>query len=367
MKTWHNELPFSPSNQISDEIFTESSLFFDIETTGFSPAHTSLYLIGCARRIGNTLHIDQFFAEEPKEEADVLLAFLELISSYSVIISFNGVGFDLPYLKAKCEQYQLTDPFANFEYLDIFKIVSQYKFLFQLPNYKQKTVEHFLGIRREDTFDGGQLIPIYRDYVKKKSSDTLSFLKLHNYEDVIDMVDLLPVLTYPRLFTGNYSILSLECVPFSSFDGSSNGTDLIFTLQYDFFVPQRVSCRFQDIHLTAYQNVLKLAVRIYEGELKFFYPNPKDYFYLPNEDRAIHKSVASYVEKEFRQKAKPATCYNRKCGVFLPQFSDIMHPAFRKEYKDKISYFELTDDFSNSDELLHRYISHLLLQFTKKK
>lgn len=367
MKTWHQEFPFSPAHPISDELFTESSLFFDIETTGFSPSHTTLYLIGCARRMENTLHIDQFFADDPKEESDILLAFLELISSYSVIISFNGIGFDLPYLKAKCEQYQIEDSFSHFEYLDIFKIISKYKFLLQLPNYKQKTVEHFLGIRREDTFDGGQLIPIYKDYVKKKNQDALSFLKLHNYEDVIDMIDLLPILAYPKLFEETYTIASLECVPFTSWNKDEDGTDLIVTLKYDFGIPQRVSCHLPGIHLTAYQNTLKLAIRIFEGELKFFYPDYKDYFYLPNEDRAIHKSVASFVDKEFRQKAKPANCYNRKTGIFLPQFCDIVRPSFRKDYKDKISYFELTDDFSNSDELLHRYVNHILLQFAKQK
>ena len=45
MKTIVHEIPYSPASNLDEEIFTASSVFFDIETTGFSPAHTSLYLI----------------------------------------------------------------------------------------------------------------------------------------------------------------------------------------------------------------------------------------------------------------------------------------------------------------------------------
>lgn len=66
MKHWHEEMPFTADNSLAELIFTENSLFFDIETTGFSAARTSLYLIGCAARKENLLIVDQFFAETPQ-------------------------------------------------------------------------------------------------------------------------------------------------------------------------------------------------------------------------------------------------------------------------------------------------------------
>ena len=45
MITWHEELTFDFSDPVSNEVFTENCIFFDIETTGFSPARTDLYLI----------------------------------------------------------------------------------------------------------------------------------------------------------------------------------------------------------------------------------------------------------------------------------------------------------------------------------
>ena len=66
-KHWHEEMPFTADNSLAELIFTENSLFFDIETTGFSAARTSLYLIGCAARKENLLIVDQFFAETPAD------------------------------------------------------------------------------------------------------------------------------------------------------------------------------------------------------------------------------------------------------------------------------------------------------------
>ena len=50
MQTWHKELNFDNTDTLTNALFAEDSVFFDIETTGFSPANTTLYLIGCAGR-----------------------------------------------------------------------------------------------------------------------------------------------------------------------------------------------------------------------------------------------------------------------------------------------------------------------------
>jgi len=124
MKTFHEEIPDLCQDALTDQLFDEHSIFFDIETTGFSPAASTLYMIGCARRKSNRICIDQFFAEKPEEEAEILAAFFQMLSPYTTIITFNGVGFDIPYLKAKADHYKFPEHFRDFEYLDIFKSVS---------------------------------------------------------------------------------------------------------------------------------------------------------------------------------------------------------------------------------------------------
>lgn len=103
-----------------------------------------------------------------------------------------------------------------------------------------------------------------------------------------------------------------------------------------------------------------MRIPLYHGELKYFYPNYKDYYYLPAEDMAIHKSVAAYVDKNHRTQATAATCYSKKSGCFLPQYQELFSPALKLERQDKISYFELTEAFTNSRENLKTYVMHFL-------
>lgn len=365
MKTIHKEIPYTAADELTNELFTEGSIFFDIETTGFSPAHTSLYLIGCARRAGSYLCIDQFFAEHKKEEKLILNAFLELLRPYDTIITFNGIGFDIPYLKAKCDTYELKEHFSDYTYVDIFKSVRQIRHLLNLTNYKQKTIEDFLKIERADTYSGGELINVYRSYVQKPQEDLLDLLLLHNYEDVLGMIDLLPILSYVHLFHGRFLSVTPAVNELTSYRNTLE-TELILELEPEFPLPQRFSYNQNGIYLTAHANVCRISIRLFTGELKYFFPNYKDYEYLPAEDRAIHKSVSSYVDKEFRVAAKAATCYTRHEGAFVPQFEDLITPSFRKEYKEKVSYFELTTDFLQSGELLQAYTKHILQKLIEK-
>lgn len=366
MKTIHKEVPFTASDALTKEIFTENSIFFDIETTGFSPAHTNLYLIGCARRSGDIICVDQFFAENTKEEKLILNGFLELLKQYDTIITFNGIGFDIPYLKAKCDTYELKESFSDYTYVDIFKSIARLKHILKLSNFKQKSIELFLGLDRKDLYSGGELIQIYHSYAKEPEADLLELLLLHNYEDVLGMIDLLPILSYVHLMSGNFTQVAAEVNAIQTYE-HEDATELILTLTPEFPLPKRVSHSADSIYLTAFESNCKISVRLTEGELKYFFSNYKDYYYLPDEDMAVHKSLASYVDKEHRETARASTCYTRHEGVFAPQFSDIITPSFKQEYSDKISYFELTDKFLHSKELLTAYAKHLLFWLADKK
>lgn len=364
MKIWQNETAFSADNSITEEVFTESALFFDIETTGFTPANTQVYLIGCAARRGNFICVTQFFAEKPQEEKTILTAFLKLASQYDILISFNGLGFDIPYLRKRLEHYGLKDT-LTLPHLDIFREISKFKSIFRLPNLKQKSLETFLGIERDDKYSGGELINVYQDYVRQPNDESASLLQLHNYEDLLGMPGLLPILAYPRLFEGEFQVISYEKNAYRSYEDSQE-LELILTLAPGSPLPRRFSFGRQDIYLTGYDRQAKLKVSIYQGELKYFYPNYKDYYFLPEEGRAVHKSVAFYVDKNFRTKAKAATCYSKKTGCFLPQYDEIVTPYFKLEYHDNVTWFEMTDDFTGSAELQKKYACHLLEYLRKQ-
>lgn len=367
MKHIHKEQLFIRQSQLQDQLFDHSAVFFDIETTGFSPAHSSIYLIGCARRVDESVYIDQFLAESLEDESAILTAFLDILKDYSTIISFNGIGFDVPFLKAKCDHYHLAESFQEYHYLDIFKSISDLKFLLKLPNYKQKTLEAFLGLSRDDQYSGGELINIYHEYCKDKDPQKETLLLLHNYEDVVGMTDLLPVLSYIELFHGQYAISETKIGSYRAIDGTEE-KELLITLKNDYPVPKRVSYQFREFYFISNGDTSTLRIPIFKGELRFFYSNYKDYYYLPQEDIAVHKSVATFVDKGYRETARAGNCYTRKTGEFIPQYDTIMQPEFRKEYKDKVSFFELTNDFCTSDIMLRRYTEHILqLMIANKK
>lgn len=355
MQTFQTTISLTNKPVLSKELFTEDSVFFDIETTGFSPKKTSLYMIGYAIRSGENANITQLLADGPFEEVSLLRAFLDTVTSCRKMISFNGSGFDIPYLSEKLAACNLPNPFGDLEELDIFKRIRPYKALLSLPSCKQKAVEDFLSLKRKDTYSGGDLIPVYRHYAATHDSLPLSLLLRHNLEDVCGMIDLLPVLSYPKLFEGGFSISSAL---------SENDTFVLRMIpEFPFPVPvSKASC---SLHLTLEGSSAILRIPVFSGELKYFFPNPKDYYYLPEEDMAIHKSVGSFVEKSHRIAATKDTCYIKKTGRFLPQCSDIFQPVFRTHYKDKQSFFELPEDISLDSTSLREYLKSCLDGFIK--
>lgn len=367
MQIWHEELPFDFSEAMTNKFFTEDAIFFDIETTGFSPARSQLYLIGCATRNGDKLCIDQYFAESSDEEADLMNAFFAQLSQYKTIITFNGIGFDIPYLKGKCATLQITSPFDAYCYLDIYKEVSQMKALLGLASLKQKQIEIFLGIDRKDLFSGGELIEVYKDYLRHPSDESLQLLRGHNYEDVLYMPKLLPILSYREALKSKISLTSLEASESTSYDGHVKNRELIFTFSSEYPVPKTLSYRYEDCYLAFRQSDICLCVKLYDEELRFFFENSKDYYYLPGEDMAILKSLATGVAREHRKQANTSNCYIRKHALFLPQYQKLFEPAFSKTAKDKKTFFELTDEFISSTTQQEKYVEHLLAHINTKR
>lgn len=354
-----NTYPLEFLHPSSDKI-----LFLDIETTGFSAAASQLYLIGCSYFTPEGYGTCQWMAENPEEEGGVLTAFFEFASDFECLIHFNGSSFDLPFLVQKCTQHNLSYNFLNFQSIDIYRKITPYKTLLNLPNLKQKTVERFLEIDRDDSFDGGELINLYLDYVQNPSEDIAELLLLHNSEDLQGMMKLLPVLSYCSLFEGNVRARKVQANYYNDYQGKKK-QELLMTLTLNAPLPKPVSFAASDCYLKAEEKEAVIKVPIYEEEMKYFYANYKDYYYLPEEDIALHKSVAGFVDKEHRVPAAAATCYTRKESQYLPQWDCLVTPFFKRDYKDKELFFELTDELKKNRTAFTRYAAHILTMIEK--
>lgn len=337
----------------------EDLLFVDIETTGFTARTSDLYLIGCIYFKDNQIHLTQWFAQTPEEEKQVLESFVKKCKEHKYLIHYNGNNFDIPYMRQKCLFYHIQEPFSAMEGVDLYKRIMPYKKALMLENLKQKTVERFLGIERTDIYNGGELISIYKNYVKTKDSDAEANLLLHNEDDMKGMLSLLPILTYADIFFHPMKVVKVQTAKFENPDGSTS-TDLMMKIKFPFSFPKSVTYTEKNCRFQCHENEGYLKVPIVYGEMKYFYSNYKDYYYLPEEDMAMHKSVASFVDKSHRIQATSATCYTKKEGAFLPQWDIIFSPVFKANYKDTVWYFELTDDMKHSPDQFASYALHVI-------
>lgn len=295
----------------------EEFLFFDIETTGLSPRNSSVYLIGAAGYENGRQVLRQWFAENLAEEEAILEAFLDFSRHFRHLIHFNGTTFDVPFLQARFRKYGLDCSFSRMEQTDIYRLVSPCKNLMKLSNCRQKSLEEFLGIHREDPFTGGQLTEVYRSYREKPDEQLLRVLLLHNADDIRGMLSILPVLAYPSLFSSAPHVRQARLAPCRDAEGNSR-KELLLYLSLSYSLPVPFSFNGNGCFFTGTEGQGILKVPVFTGELKHFYPDYKNYSYLPGEDNAIHKSVAVYVDKAHRLPATPETCYTRKSGDFLP-------------------------------------------------
>lgn len=360
MKTYRDNLTLDlsiyPLDQISE---LKNILFVDIETTGFSAKTASLYEIGCIYFEKGEGRLIQFFAQKPEEEAKVLEAFFDLCQNRSVLIHYNGNTFDIPFMKAKAAQYNMEHPFDSMSGIDIYKRISPYKKILGLENCKLKTVEKFLGIQREDLYDGGQLIEVYKNYCEEPTKEMKELLILHNKDDMKGMLKLLPILSYSDIFMQPFRVVKVQANHYA--DENGNGRDeVLMKIRFTAPFPKSFAMNKADCYFSAEGSEGFLKVPLYHEEMKYFYANYKDYYYLPLEDVALHKSVATFVDKEHRIQAKAATCYTRKESLYLPQWDILFTPIFKRNYEDSLCFFELTEDMKRQPEIFRQYALHLL-------
>jgi len=350
---------FSISYPLENIAPLERILFFDIETTGFTAKSSYLYLIGCAYYQAGKWHTIQWMAENFEQEKALLTSFFEFAKPYKYLIHFNGNNFDIPFLLQKCNQLSLPYSFDDFTGIDLYKRIAPYKFFLKLPNCKQKTVEQYLGSNRKDVFTGGELIGIYHDYVKNPSEFSEKALFLHNADDLKGMLETLPMLAYYDLLNGDVRARKVQANYYKDINGNTR-KELLITLSLPTALPKPVSAGANNCYFRGEGDSATIKVPIYEEELKYFYSNYKDYYYLPAEDIALHKSVASFVDKAHRLQATATNCYTRKVSSYLPQWEILFEPFFKRDYSSKELFFELTDEMKKDREAFCRYANHLL-------
>ena len=364
---YNNDLPSILDFELEDTIF------FDIETTGLSKNKNMIYLIGLAYFQNNIWNIKQYLATSLDDEKTMIDEFLHFISNKKFLIHFNGNSFDIPFINHKSKIYNLDNHPLSITSIDLYTIFKQNAKYLNFDNFKLTTIEKNFQIHRKDKNSGKELIKVYYEFIKLYSLDVLKndfqnsnhlkkALLLHNLEDIVNLIPLLKVF--------NYTFLTSKNINFIKHTTKDDYIIFHYTLSYnhnlEFELPCPLSYEIKSTDdntklakISTEKSSLKIHVRKIFTTLKYFYPNYKDYYYLPAEDTAIHKSVGQYVDKDYRENAKANNCYLKKEATFIP----IPHKTntfniFKNSNTSNVSYIELTDKILN--EQLQTYANELL-------
>lgn len=318
------------------------ALYFDIETTGLSAQTSYVYLIGCAYEKEGNFLLSQWLCTDPSEEKELLRLFFAIANDYELLVHYNGTGFDLPFLEKKAKRHRLKNPLTSMATLDLYRIARKLNVYLATPDLKLKSTERFFGFTRTDCFSGKDLIEVYAQFLglhrlnsmtsrtnAAKEEALTQVLLLHNAEDVKHLPSLTVLSFLQNLsayLTPDHLLPLTDDIlihPDTKKKNASAPTFLSIPFRVSFSLPNACTLTLpfdeQRIFLTlACDGVITLTLPVYFGELKYFYQTPADYYYLPLEDCAMHKSIATFVDKAYRKKATAATCYTKKEGTFLP-------------------------------------------------
>ncbi len=216
----------------------------------------------------------------------------------------------------------------------------------------------YMGIHRDDA-GGGELIRVYSEYLKVKDSSMLEDMLEHNLLDITGLLKVMPLLSVSDLFDKPVRAVKAR-IERASIPGNEDGHELMLKLKLPSSIPVSLNTMSRGCYFGCRADEGILRVPIFEGELRYYYANYKNYYYFPEEDQAVHKSVSAFADTSLRVQATAETCYTRKTGVYLPEYSDEFAPFFKKTYKTDELYLEFTDSRKTDRSFCSAYAHHIL-------
>ena len=202
-----------------------------------------------------------------------------------------------------------------------------------------------------------------------------SMLLAHNAADTAGLVAISDLLAWDDLFRAKLDVCKAQANTYRNADGvpvqelimyadadilpegRSAGSAEEFWAQAETLPP--VTAHADGCYCTVKGRRITIKVPIYNGKIYYYYANYKDYYYLPELDQAIHKSISTFVDENRRVQATPRTCYTAKVGSFLPQWRLLHEPLFRREYDEECGWFEFTPDMKKEKSFFCEYAGHV--------
>ena len=163
----------------------ERVCFFDIETTGLAP-NTYCFLSGVMLVRNGRFVVEQLLARDYGEEGAALAYLNDIFRNHSVIVSYNGATFDLPFVRTRMAVTRVGSMASN-EHLDLL-YPSRRRYRETLPNCKLATIErHLRGVDRSGDIPGRYIPEAYHRFVDTGDARHMGNVLYHNRMDLLAM------------------------------------------------------------------------------------------------------------------------------------------------------------------------------------
>jgi len=176
--------------KVLQEAVPEDICYLDLETTGLSMA--PLFLVGLMYSSGDDLVVDQLFARDYTEERAVLVHTAEALKRFDVLVTFNGMRFDLPFLEERMVYagIEFTPTPVHLDLLPVARRVLKKR----TPNHKLQTLERCLCNRkRVGDVPGSEIPGVYHEFVRTRDAGDIAGVFHHNRLDLLTMLQLVTV------------------------------------------------------------------------------------------------------------------------------------------------------------------------------
>jgi len=165
----------------------EDFILFDLETMGLFTR--PIILFGVARVSGDSIFIEQYLLRDIREEPAALMNFLNRVREGKAFITFNGLTFDLPYVKERLAYYRISCDIEK-PHFDMLHF-SRRAWKKQVPDFRLNTLEKYLfGIERKEDIPGALVPDFYDTYLKTKNIGPLIPIIKHNKQDLITLANI---------------------------------------------------------------------------------------------------------------------------------------------------------------------------------
>ncbi|MDZ7838139.1 MAG: ribonuclease H-like domain-containing protein [Actinomycetota bacterium] len=146
-----------------------------------------------ARIVNGSIRVKQYLARSYEEEAAVLYLLNHNLSKNTVLVSFNGRMFDVPFIRQRLYYYSLAHDLDKM-HLDILQFC-RFFWKDQFDSFRLSSLEeNLLGIQRHQDLPGYMVPQFYQQYLDNGNVDTLVPVINHNRQDLVLLAKLFSLL-----------------------------------------------------------------------------------------------------------------------------------------------------------------------------